>query len=680
MGHGDHQATTPRLAGRLRAARHRAFAGRTGELASFREALAGSSGGWVVFYLHGAGGMGKSALLRRFADEARAAGRPVVEVDGHTVAPVPDVFEAAAATALTGRDPVLLIDGFEHCQGLEGWLRERFLPRLPAEARVVVASRRQPDPSWACDPGWAGALRVTTLRPLDLEDSVELVRARGIPAALHRPLIDYAGGHPLALCLAAEVAAREGTWTAPSHDLIAALLGKLVGELPSSAHRQALEVCAHARTTTQQLLRAVLPDEDTDALFDWLRAQPYLETGQDGLYPHDLLREALDADLRWRDREGYEIMHHRMRAHLLSQVPAASSRTLLPAVEAVKYLHRGGDVTREFFTFATDGSVSEDTVRPGDRHHLLELAAKAEGEESAALVDFWLARRPEAFRVHRRSDSGRPEAFLAWLRFTTPDEAELAADPVVAAAWAHCRAAGPLRGEEHLAVSRFMIDPSAYQRPSGIMDLMLHRAVAEFLLQDRLAWTYITWTRPEFWGRLMKYSDHHPVPGSPAVGGLRHTLYAHDWRAMPLADWLAFTGAEEIFGPREKQPAAPRRPVFEVLSRTEFDTEVRDALRVIRRPDSLAASRLTRARLIARSDAGQATEALHELLTDAVDALREDPRQADLHRVVAVTFFHGVPTQEAAAAQLGLAFSTYRRRLRRALEHITDQLWSLETG
>ena len=178
----------------------------------------------------------------------------------------------------------------------------------------------------------------------------------------------------------------------------------------------------------------------------------------------------------------------------------------------------------------------------------------------------------------------------------------------------------------------------------------------------------------------MTYSDHHPVPGSPAVGGLRHTLYAHDWRAMPLADWLAFTGAEEIFGPREKQPAAPRRPVYEVLSRAEFDTEVRDALRVIRRPDALAASRLTRARLIARSDAGQAAEALHELLTDAVDALREDPRQADLHRVVAVTFFHRVPTQEAAAAQLGLAFSTYRRRLRRALEHITDQLWSLETG
>ena len=178
----------------------------------------------------------------------------------------------------------------------------------------------------------------------------------------------------------------------------------------------------------------------------------------------------------------------------------------------------------------------------------------------------------------------------------------------------------------------------------------------------------------------MIISDHHPVPGSPAVGGLRHTLYAHDWRAMPLADWLAFTGAEEIFGlgrgsrPRRAVRCTRCCPGPSSTPRCGTRCASSAALTPWRR------AALTRARLIARSDAGQAAEALHELLTDAVDALREDPRQADLHRVVAVTFFHGVPTQEAAAAQLGLAFSTYRRRLRRALEHITDQLWSLETG
>ncbi|MDX3850128.1 ATP-binding protein [Streptomyces sp. AK02-01A] len=682
MRHDD-QLPAPRLAERLRSAREETFVGRRAELESFREALAASAGSWAVLYAHGAGGIGKSALLRRFADQARAAGRPVYEIDGHTVDPDPAAFESEAAGALTDERPVLLVDGFDRCQGLEAWLRERFLPRLPGDALVVVASRRPPDPEWTSDPGWAGVLRVTALGRLEPRDATALLCVLGVGPALHESVLGYADGHPLALCLAAEVALRDRAWAAPSHDLIAALLSRLVGELPSAVHRHALEVCAHARTTTEDLLRAALPGEDTGSLFAWLRAQPYVGTGRHGVFPHEVVRDALDADLRWRDPRGYESMHRRMRVHLLERARAASGRALLPAVEAVKYLHRSGNVTPAFFTFSGDGEVSEDIFRPEDRPDLLALAARAEGEESAALVDFWLDRRPQDFRVHRRSDSGRPAAFMAWLRLTAPDEAELAADPVVAAVWKHCRGAGPLRGGEHLAVARFMVDPAAYQRPSAVMDLMLHRIVAEFLHQERLAWTYVTWTRATFWEPLMTYSDHHPVADPPVAGGSPRALYAHDWRVMPLADWLDFTGAEELFGPPAGSGAEERPAPFEVLSRPGFDAAVRDALRMWRRPDALAANPLIRGRLIAHSDptdpAGPA-ETLREVLTDAVDALRDDPHRAVLHRVVAVTYFHGTPTQEAAAAQLGMAFSTYRRRLGRALEHISDRLWVLETG
>ncbi|GAB2997455.1 hypothetical protein LWP59_19270 [Amycolatopsis acidiphila] len=37
---------------------------------------------------------------------------------------------------------LLLVDGFEQCQGLETWLRTRFLPRLPEHALIVAAGRR----------------------------------------------------------------------------------------------------------------------------------------------------------------------------------------------------------------------------------------------------------------------------------------------------------------------------------------------------------------------------------------------------------------------------------------------------------------------------------------------------------------------------------------------------------
>jgi hypothetical protein len=47
-----------------------------------------------------------------------------------------------------------------------------------------------------------------------------------------------------------------------------------------------------------------------------------------------------------------------------------------------------------------------------------------------------------------------------------------------------------------------------------------------------------------------------------------------------------------------------------------------------------------------------------------------------LHR----TFVRAAPTQEAAAEVLGLPFSTYRRHLAKALDQVTELLWSVEIG
>jgi hypothetical protein len=74
----------------------------------FREALAGGPDAPALLYLQGAGGVGKSALLRRFADEARDAGREVAEIEGGTISPTPAAFAAEAAGVLLSDDAVLL--------------------------------------------------------------------------------------------------------------------------------------------------------------------------------------------------------------------------------------------------------------------------------------------------------------------------------------------------------------------------------------------------------------------------------------------------------------------------------------------------------------------------------------------------------------------------------------------
>lgn len=690
MSIGDGKAVIS-LAARLNAARDRHFTGRSAELAQFRAALTGErrgideTGSCAVLFFHGPGGIGKTTLLRRFATEALAARRAVVEIDGRSIDPSPAAFEAEAV--LTEPGTVLLVDTFEECRGLEVWLREKFLPRLPADTLVVLAGRQAPGLEWRSDPGWADALRVMQMQNLSPEDAKAMLTARGVTEELHQPMLTFTGGHPLALSLAAELASHNpGTsplsWWRPSPDVVELLLARLVGDLPSTAHRYALEVASHVRYTTEELLRAGGVDNPAN-MFNWLRTLPFIESAPHGLYPHDVVRDSLDADLRWRDPQGYETMHRLLRKHLLARGRAAQGAAILPAMGDLNYLRRYGGVMPQMYRSGRDGEVFEDAYRPTDRPAVLKLASTSRAAFSAELMEFWLDRQPEACFVHRRSDTGELVAFIALLKLTSPTDDEIATDPVVAAAWTHCQTHGPLRHGEHLGLARFMVYSPTYQPPSPVQGLIMQRLLATMMHTEHMAWSFLTTTEPAFWEPLMNYIDHHLVQMSPVHADLGFGSFAHDWRAVPLDVWFELLEPWELFGPEPRQQT--RTEELAVLSRSEFDTAVRDALRSSRHRDLLATNPLTRSRIVTQSStAGGVTEArdpitvLQHLLANAVDALRDDPQQVKLHRVLATTYFHRIRTQESAAEQLLLSLSTYRRHLKLAHQRLSDILWHQE--
>lgn len=669
-----------RLGERIRSARERAFVGRLAERALFRSAIADDIDAFSVLYVHGPGGIGKSALLSRFADDARQAGRSVVLVDGRTVDPSPEAFAADAAKALDTPAAALLVDTFERCQPIEDWFRREFLPQLPESAVVVVASRLAPGPEWRADLGGTEVLRTVSLRNLPPDDAAALLDRRGVPIALRDSVLAFAGGHPLALSLAAEVATTDATATLPwppGQDVLETLLSELIGAVPSAAHRHALEVCAHAYTTTQGLLAAVLAAEaGPTELFAWLRGLPFIESGSDGIFPHDVVRDALDADLRWRDPQGYEAMHRGIRDHLLDRARTARGLMASRALRSLSFLHRHGGVMPEFVTWRGEGEVEETPLAAGDTDAVRALAADAEGEESAGIVEFWLGRQPDAFVVYRRPTSGEPVGFMAWLRLDSLREDEVAIDPVVAAAWEHSRSVAPVRSGEYMALARFMVYPAAYQRPSPVSDLIAMRILSEWLRAQRLAWSYMVIADEKFWKPQMDYLEQRPIGNAPVVGGRSYTLFAHDWRAVPVDAWLDRRVPQELFG-AQASPAASE-PELTVLSREEFDAAVRDVLRSWSRDDVIAASPLITSRLVVDQHGADPVQVLQELLVAAVDTLAQDARSAHLHRVAAVTFFHDLPTQEAAAQRLGRPFSTYRRHLTRAVEHVCEVLWHQE--
>ncbi|MFE6904597.1 ATP-binding protein [Streptomyces sp. NPDC057717] len=655
------------LGHRLQKSRERVFVGRGTERALFRSALDGGDDTFSVLYLHGPGGVGKSALLRQLSDDARGAGRCVFEIDARTFSPTPPAFEAEAGAALTTQGAVLVVDTFERCQALEGWLRTRFLPRLPYDAVVVIASRLAPDLRWRADPDWNDTLRVITMQDLTAQDARSLMAVKGVPNFLQEDVYSFARGHPLALTLAAEVATRDtsdlGDW-APGPDVVETLLAQLVGEVPSQEHRRALEACALVEVTTVEVLSTVVGDR-AQMLFEWLRSLPFIESGKRGLLPHDVVRDALTADLRWRDPAGFDSLHRRIHDRLLERIRTSTNSTVIDATRSLLFLYRDGSGVANYVTWSAE-DVYEDDYEPQHRCAVLRLAAKADGPELATLVDFWLDRQPRGFHLQRHTETGEILGFCAWLRLEHPIPDEIALDPVVAAVWRHSEAHGPPRPGEHIAVSRFAVDPVANSRTSPVMDLIVVRALVEWLRATKVSWSYMVTSDQEFWRPQMEAIEHPQVAADLRIGARLYGLHAHDWRLRPVGPWLARLNTEVVFG---RLPAAVQTTV---LPRAEFDTAVRAALRDLDRENLLAANALCSTRL---ADGGAG---LRMLLTEAVEALAEAPRGERQHRAVQATYLRRVPTQEAAAARLDLPFSTYRRHLVAGVAWVCDWLWERE--
>lgn len=146
------------------------------------------------------------------------------------------------------------------------------------------------------------------LPPLTQEESGEMLQRLGVASRWHSSIAQFADGHPLLLALAASLedpkdAADGGVETGP--DLVQDLLRRLVDQAPSPRHCQALVISAVARRTTEALLQRLLGADATD-FFEWLWRRNYVSTDAEGISPHDIVRDVVRADFKWRGRSTYD--------------------------------------------------------------------------------------------------------------------------------------------------------------------------------------------------------------------------------------------------------------------------------------------------------------------------------------------------------------------------------------
>lgn len=278
------------------------FVGRGERLRAFDELLAADTAHRVLF-VHGAGGVGKSALLRAMQRRCAHRGLRAVAIDGRS--PVETVFAAIAAAAQA--PVVVFIDEADALGAALPAVRDRLLDDLVSTSRVVLAGRHRPDPSWR-ENGLDVILREAAVPPLAEDDADRLLALRGVAPDRRPEILRFAQGSPLALTVASAPAATGPGAGAGSAASAPAALGSgeleerltawLTGRERLDTDAELIEVAAIAPLVDAGLLAAALPGRPTREAIATLAGLAVTERVGGRVALHGVLAAAVRARLR----------------------------------------------------------------------------------------------------------------------------------------------------------------------------------------------------------------------------------------------------------------------------------------------------------------------------------------------------------------------------------------------
>ena len=358
----------------------RLFVGREREVKLFRHWLAKGNDEPAILDLSGPGGTGKSTLLRAFRRVAEAEGWRVVFADGNAFKPTP----AQLSVAITGaRGPdgadylneaptVLILDTFEELGALAHHLQDQFLPRLRRTVKVVISGRQPLGTAWSA---WGPVVQSIVLSGFPPEASRTYLQVRGIGADLEGEITGAAGGNPLALSLAADMATQLGVRefrAAPEWRLaLRSLVEDLLRDVRNQDLRLLLEAAAVVRQFDEELLAVMVGKEDITAAFAALCGLSSIRPAEHGLMLHQDIRRILIEDLRWRRPEHLIELRRRAWSHYRRRLRESPAGAWMIADQL--YLS-GNDLIQGMFSQSSDsGHAWVDRAGPADREVILGI-------------------------------------------------------------------------------------------------------------------------------------------------------------------------------------------------------------------------------------------------------------------------------------------------------------------
>jgi hypothetical protein len=674
------------------------FVGREHELFTFRCALKETDA--RIFYVYGPGGIGKTSLLQEFAKEAQRHAILTIRIDARDLEPtLSGVLAALEAAGMFlaeceedhGRR-VILLDSYEQVRAIEPLFLRELLRRIQAAMVVVIAGRMRPSAEWRALSYWRKEIMPIALRNLEPADAMRYLERRSIQGKAAVAICAFSHGHPLALALAADAwqCAPDTTFapqTAP--DVIAALYDYFMRGVSEPERRAALEVAGVMHTTSEALLSAVL-EYNAARTFAWLRDLSFMQIGSRGVFPHDLAREVILADLRWRNPQRLRELVVRAMRYYTEQVRiGAASETMR---EDYAYVVGHHPRLRVMLIHPDHGFIM-DGLRASDEPVLSAAVLRHEGPTSVEHLRWWLHHQPSSLEIVRDAQ-GTAVAFAVCLRLDLTTEEERAGDPLVGTVWQYAQ---NLMGDDPsgpMIYRRLWMACETYADPSLALGLLCHMSGRDFFLPDfTLRFVRIReherrrWT----WDDLATFAGARFEPElTHETDGRRYEVTVDDHRGVSGADWFA-SMIDRMTGGDWGQPIvpAPRSDRSSVVKFTyqAFGQQLRKALRALNDLDKLASNPLINSQVVLSKTNGvkpqERAMTLRVVLCEEVQKLRGTPSGDTWYRVLFATYLDNTTRdkQRLVTDKIGMSsYSMFRRHLKAATERLVAALWEQERG
>jgi hypothetical protein len=610
-----------------------------------------------LVFVHGPGGIGKSAVLREVARRAEQRQTSVQRVDGRDRDAAGERLESAlcALTDADGSGGMLLLDSYEHVPALGAIVRDTLATPEGSGIRVVIAGRRPPESAWLQD-GMEQRSHVLRLAPLEPAGARELVRRRGLgdPETVAR-LASWADGSPLALAVGADALVAGQVLDLDRLDadamLATTLLDRLVGDELDGRDRDVIAVAAIARAVDARLLASVLPGVDGDHAEAWLRSLSFAEPLGLRVTLHERVSKAVRGALLAHDPVLERDLRRRIADHLYARALMGETRLSTDQAELI-----------------SDEQVRWGLAPPPVGHYVAAVAQGDAPEFAARLgvsgaawwsgVERWFADGPEHVLVVREA-TGELAGF--GISVTLANAPEWALDDAVLGPWlvdARVRAPG---ADALLIRERTDLDDDGTGR-SPVASICAH-AVAFRSGLASVRYMYAGLPDDPDAQEFVRSIGYQHLPELDVQDGERTV------RCF-FAD-LGPGGTSGILRDavyRDLGLAPP--PPAQAESRAA--TIVRDALRAFRTPGALAASPLARGGTV-----DERAASMRRLLFAAVDGSFGNSSEEQLQRaVIQRGYLDDDGGHIVAQLELHLARSAYFRRLAAASTRVGEYVRS----